>query len=674
MTLLAAAFLAGLATLAVPLWLHRMSERAPAERNVSSLMLMRETEEPVRTRRRLAHKILLALRLAVLAAVTLAFAQPALEVLPFGAAPADAPAKLIVVDGSFSMRQEGAFPRALEVVRELMADGGESRVVLAADRLTLVSDAAALEPGWTRFDFTGLPPRLDAVFATLANREAERDWVIHVVSDFQATAVPDRLNALVEGAAWPFVLHPVGAGAVGNSTVENVVISGSHIEAAISAYGESRPLVAALRRDGRETGRIGLTADSPSEPVRFEIPPAGRRSVLWEVTLDDPDAIAEDNVYRVVQPPLKDIEVGLLAGGPPDADAGSSRAVSLTFLGAALNAIDIDPVDLGTDAPWPDTLDALIVVDPGELAMPLVRRLERHLNDGGGALIAVGPRTRRHGALPLGGAVIANRVATGVRRVVVTDSSHPVNRTSWRGVEVRRSLAMPAVPGETLLALVPSDEQAPSAGTESPREAALLVEQRFGKGRLLTLLTAVDRDWSSLVLRPAFVGFVRDAVGYMARALPSAAYAGEAVAMPVASVQIFDSDNERVLSLDSTVGRPVVRIPRPGFYTIRAPGREAGLAVNVDPRESDLRPVSAEFLERWQSATVTPGAPDVPGAPGNGGVSADRTLSEANWHPLAPWLLAFAAILLMIESMAANIGRFKVPFRLPFPSGRTRLQ
>lgn len=665
MTLLAAAFLAGLATLAVPLWLHRMSERAPAERNVSSLMLMRETEEPVRTRRRLAHKILLALRLAVLAAVTLAFAQPALEVLPFGSAPADAPAKLIVVDGSFSMRQEGAFPRALEVVRQLMAEGGESRVVLAADRLTLVSDPAALEPGWTRFDFTGLPSRLDAVFATLANRDADRDWVIHVVSDFQATAVPDRLNALVEGAAWPFVFHPVGSGAAGNSTFENAVISENHIEAVINAYGEPRPLVAALRRDGRETSRIGLTVDSPSEPVRFEIPPAGRRSVLWEVTLDDPDAIAEDNVYRVVQPPLKDIEVGLLAGGPPDADAAGSRAVALTFLGAALNAIDIDPVDLGTDAPWPDTLDALIVVDPGELAMPLVRRLERHLNDGGGALIAVGPRTRRHGALPVGGAVIANRVATGIRRVVVTDSSHPVNRTSWRGVEVRRSLAMPAVPGETLLALVPSDEQAPSGGTESPRDAALLVEQRFGKGRLLTLLTAVDRDWSSLVLRPAFVGFVRDAVGYMARALPSAAYAGEAVAMPVASVQIFDSDNERVLSLDSTVGRPVVRIPRPGFYTIRAPGREAGLAVNVDPRESDLRPVSTEFLERWQSATVTPGAPDVPGAPGNGGVSADRTLPEASWHPLAPWLLAFAAILLLIESMAANIGRFGVPSWLP---------
>ena len=159
MTLLAAAFLAGFATLAVPLWLHRMSERAPAERNVSSLMLMRETEEPVRTRRRLAHRILLALRLSVLAAVTLAFAQPALEALPFGTAPTEAPAKLIVVDGSFSMRQRGAFPRALEVVRELMADGRESRVVLAADT-TVVVDSTVLGKPQDPDDAAGMLRRL----------------------------------------------------------------------------------------------------------------------------------------------------------------------------------------------------------------------------------------------------------------------------------------------------------------------------------------------------------------------------------------------------------------------------------------------------------------------------------------------------------------------------------
>ncbi|MYA15819.1 MAG: hypothetical protein F4Z28_03130, partial [Gammaproteobacteria bacterium] len=58
MSFLAGAFLAGLAALGIPLLLHRMSMREAAERDVSSLMLMRETDEPIRTRRALAHKIL----------------------------------------------------------------------------------------------------------------------------------------------------------------------------------------------------------------------------------------------------------------------------------------------------------------------------------------------------------------------------------------------------------------------------------------------------------------------------------------------------------------------------------------------------------------------------------------------------------------------------------------
>ena len=41
MNLVAGAFLAGLAVLAVPLLLHRLKERSPAETTVSSLMLMR---------------------------------------------------------------------------------------------------------------------------------------------------------------------------------------------------------------------------------------------------------------------------------------------------------------------------------------------------------------------------------------------------------------------------------------------------------------------------------------------------------------------------------------------------------------------------------------------------------------------------------------------------------
>ena len=75
------------------------------------------------------------------------------------------------------------------------------------------------------------------------------------------------------------------------------------------------------------------------------------------------------------------------------------------------------------------------------------------------------------------------------------------------------------------------------------------------------------------------------------------------------------------------------------------------MAVNVDPRESDLRSVPNELLDRWQAATnaardgVTPSQ-----------MQLGSEEAEAEWHPLAPWLLALAAALLLVESLVANIG------------------
>ena len=289
-------------------------------------------------------------------------------------------------------------------------------------------------------------------------------------------------------------------------------------------------------------------------------------------------------------------------------------------------------------------------MDPGEISTPLRRRLERHLDEGGGTLLIAGPRLQGMGSLPFGGDTLTGSIAGGVRQVVALDTEHPLAQTSFSDVEVERSLSLPTRPGETILALAPRQ----SGGHRSDADTPFVVEKRLGKGRLLVLLTALDRDWSSLVLRPAFVGFVRRAVDYLAQNLPLAATAGQAVSVPASSAQIFDADGQRVLALGNTSARPVVRVPQPGFYTVRAPGREASMAVNVDPRESDLRSVPTELLERWQAATAT-----APGEAMRGQGSLDGEQAERQWHPLAPWLLVLAAVVLLVESLAANIGRLE---------------
>ena len=643
MTFLAAAFFAGLAALAVPLWLHRTNQRAPAEATVASLMLMREADEPVRQRRALAHKVLLALRLAMLTLVVCAFAQPALEQAAAGTdEDGTAAARLIVVDGSLSMRRRGVWSQAMATARRLRDEGaGPVRFAVATDTLTLVDSLADVRPGWGRFDFADLPGALDAL--ALALPETPGGWQAHVVSDFQASAVPERFNALIgaEGFAQGVRLHAVGE-ATENWAVESVRVVGERVQAVVASFAESeRDLAVTLTR-----GRTGAEAAEPSS-VRLTVPAGTRRQVqlplpapepaptAWQVSIRAAnDALAADDARLFVRVGTRAATVGVLA---PHGGA------ALQFLEAALAASpSARPVALADDA-WPARLAAIVALDPGQLSTAQQRRLRRHVDGGGGVLLLAGPTTQRHGALPLTGAPLDANPAATVRRVLPVATGHPLAAGAWDEVTVMRSLALPATAPETILSLVPSVAMAGGTGGEP-----LLVEKRVGQGRMVVLLTALHRDWSNLVLKPAFVTLVHGAIDYLVREKPLLATVGEPVAIGGVAVQLFDQSGARIPGLQQRLsgGLQALRVEQPGVYTARSPGRETLLAVNVDARESDPLPVSAEFLARWQDALRPRGEPIA-----HVGEDAPRST-----RPLAGALLALALALLLAESVAANTG------------------
>ena len=631
MSFLAGAFLLGFAALAVPWWLHRMNERTPAQTTVASLMLLREVDEPVRTRRRLAHRALLALRLALLATLVLAFAQPVLETAADLIAPRQAvPAKLVVLDSSFSMRREAVWAEALATAQALFDAQAGDRAIVGGERLTLLSDFAAARPGWSRFDFAGLPERLATLVAALP--EPAGGWEVHIVSDFQASAVPERFNALV-GGAWPFVHHPVG-GFENNWAVESMTVTHDRVDVVVASYAAVGRQLAV--RGAGDQANIHIAAGS-RQRVSLSLPSSPRQQTPHEVAIAAADALPADDVRRFIQPAAQSADVAVLAA---NADANA-----LGFLGAALEASGATPTVVPSGAAWPPDATVLVLLDPGEMRPAMQRRVERHLRQGGGALLIVGPRLRRHAKLPIGGDALAGRafVAAG-RRVVVADASHPIvgeaGLKGWDEVLVQRSLTLADPRLQTILALAPADTE--EAGALEP----LLVERSVGTGRLLILLTALDRTWSSLVLRPAFVGLIDDAMDYLIGNRPLQANAGGALALPSAPAQIVDAQGERVLGFGQTAARAVVRVDDPGVYTVYMPGRKTLLAVNVDVRESDLRPVPAALLERWQEATKSRLAP---------AASAQEAAAD-NRYALAPWLLGLAAVLLIAETLAANIG------------------
>ena len=665
MTFLAGAFFAGLAALAVPFLLHRMNQRLPAETAVASLMFLREVDEPARHRRALAHKALLALRLALLALVVCAFAQPMWSVAA-GGEESSAAGRLIVVDGSFSMQRRSVWTDAMATARRLRDEAsGPVRFALAADTLTVTDNLAELRAGWARLDFTTLPAALDAVAAALP--EVADGWQAHVLSDFQASAVPERLNALVgredlwRGAR----LHPVGE-AVENVAVESVEVAGDRVHAVVANFAQRRrPLRVTLKpaADGvegiatMESASVSVTVPAGARrQVEFSRPAPALQPTAWQVVVDDADdALPEDDARRFALPGTQGAAVGVLAphGGP-----------ALRFLVTALAANAHNrPITLG-DGAWPERLGAVVVLDPGALTAAMQRRLRRHLDRSGGLFLIAGPETERHGILPLVGTRLDANPFSSARRVLLNDASHPLAAISWDEVMVTRSLMSPAAAAETILSLVPSAQAVPStqavpsaqavASAQAVRPAAgaqpLLIEKRVGAGRLLALLTALDRNWSDLVLRPAFVALVGGAVDYVTGEKPLLAVVGAPVAVGASAAQLFDHRGKRLSGLSqgaTAAAKVVLRAPRPGVYTVRTPGAETLLAVNVDARESDPQPVSDRFLGRWQDALRPRTSPVA---------RLDVEMKEGTALPLAGWLLSLALLCLLAESAVANSG------------------
>src|SRR5579872_1407361 len=108
--MLAPAFLFALTALSVPLWLHLLRRRSTSLQPFSSLRFF-EPRTPRAVRHlRLRYLLLLALRLALLALVILAFTHPFVQ-RPRALA-STSRLELLVIDRSFSMRADGRLDAA----------------------------------------------------------------------------------------------------------------------------------------------------------------------------------------------------------------------------------------------------------------------------------------------------------------------------------------------------------------------------------------------------------------------------------------------------------------------------------------------------------------------------------------------------------------------------------
>ena len=96
---------------------------------------------------------------------------------------------------------------------------------------------------------------------------------------------------------------------------------------------------------------------------------------------------------------------------------------------------------------------------------------------------------------------------------------------------------------------------------------------------------------------------------------------------------------------------------RPGIYELAYEGGSARFAINLDPREPDLRPLDTKLLlTKVQSGPAPPGGPGPAAAPMLAGPAAKERIEgrQRIWRYL---LLAVLAMLAGEMLLAARIGR-----------------
>src|SRR5260370_15785660 len=111
MGFLAPWFLAGLAAVGLPVWLHLLKKHRNVPMPFSSLMFFERRTQSSIKHRRLQYLLLLALRTAVVVLLALAFARPFLR-SRLGALSSGPKLTVLAIDDSFSMRQGDRLVRA----------------------------------------------------------------------------------------------------------------------------------------------------------------------------------------------------------------------------------------------------------------------------------------------------------------------------------------------------------------------------------------------------------------------------------------------------------------------------------------------------------------------------------------------------------------------------------
>ena len=705
MSFLQPLFLAGLLAAAIPIVIHLINRRKATRQEFPALRLLMESNKKEARSIKVRQWLLLGLRVLLIAALAIALAKPyflsdegvtASERLPT--------AVVMVVDDSASMQHEGWWNQAQEQFSEQI---GELRpwdeVALITSSSTdgpitrFSNDHGEVREAFSELEATDASSNLaEAVVAagdllTASQLPSKR---IVVISDFARGGFPE--NPTPETKI-PYDIRQVSVRDDVESVPENLSVTAVDYEQEHSGDGESWKITATVRNWGAEDRKgvevrlnvdgediAGGLVDIPakktsSHTFRHRFDGAGVREAYVELVTDEP--LEVDDRYHFSVDLKEQIRV-LLVNGEPSSVAYTDE---LYFAARALNPggrqssiIPEMTTTSGLSERNLDQYDVVMLANVASVEQSVASKLEQFVDGGGGLFLTMGDQVdtaswnqKMAGLLPKplrGMKRLAEKddpdAPVKITRLGTGNRDHPV----FRIFDLPGGSSLQSVQVYSYMLLEPTQQEQSREILAYKDNAPALIERKVGDGRVVMLTTTVDREWTDLPVRTAFLPLMQRNIQYLARRATSAGkdrpVVGERVTLEVSGLAderaIIKGPQETRLVLEPNDGTVGFVPEHDGFYEVWADSDavEEGnatprnridalaFAVNIDSDESKLEPLGQNAFDAWTK-------PDEAGADATtAGASVPANERRVNiWSPI---LFAITMMLLLETLLGAR--------------------
>ena len=662
-----------LAAAAAPVVIHLWMRRKYRETSWAAMEYLLAAVRRQSRRLHFEQWLLLAVRTMLIVLVVLAIAEPYLDRPLLRLASGGRTHRVLVLDGSFSMAYQPAdqtrFARAKELAREIVesAPAGDAFTLLlmtsppqvvvgtpalAADEVA--AEIEALRQPHTTADLPGTIPLIGKVIET-ARRESPRltHHEVYFLTDLQraawapsvSKAARAELQRRVESLAETATLALID---VGQPAADNLAVTALRLLTTPAIAGRTCRFEATVKSFAAQPvarQAVELLVDGRRVAQRHvDVPAGGEATVLFEYRFDVPgdhavevraegDSLPVDNRRYLAVTVRRSVSVLCVEGRP----SGRPFGGACDYLAVALapgdepglsHPIDVEVVPesalLERDL---SRYDSVAMCNVAQFTSGEADVLSAYVRGGGSVVFFMGDRVmpdrynrelgvearKANRLLP---AELGPVVETPEGRLDPLGYRHPMLE-AFRGADQAGLLTAPV--GRHVRFTVP-DEGPARVALRLPGGDPLIVEQAFGRGRVVLVATSADTSWTPMPLLPSYVPLVQEILAFCLadRMTGRNVTAGEPLRGTVAAVgesgavEVRTPEGERrEVRLSGPGNRRDWTFPatwQTGIYAVRtAPPdeQEKLFAANVDTAESDLAQVSLDRLR----GEVWPGIP-----------------------------------------------------------------